>query len=259
PHPRYIATDGMTAIAKALSTKLDINRSLRVVRLSANQAWTLICETGETFEARSIVLAIPAPQAVPLLESIEAPPADLLDQVRLAEFDPCLTVIATYPARYQAEVNALPWRAIEVRNDDFAWIGIDSSKRPKPAAPVIVIHSSLEFANRFLEAEDLQPIAKQLLDRASRLLPWLSQPETMQIHRWRYAFARRVLGFVPSAIDPLPIVCCGDWCMGANVEAALRSGEVAAVAMHELLEGCARQSVKRSLPALNFAEMMGAL
>ncbi|NJL22281.1 MAG: NAD(P)-binding protein [Leptolyngbyaceae cyanobacterium SM1_3_5] len=94
--PRYATTDGMTAIAKALAAQLEIHRSLRVVQLAAGENWWLTCESGEIFEARSIGLAIPAPQAVMLLESIDSPPADLLAQVRSVEFDPCLTVIATY-------------------------------------------------------------------------------------------------------------------------------------------------------------------
>lgn len=249
-HPRYVATDGMTTIAKALATNLHIHRSLRVVQLTANQTWTLTCESGATFEARSIGLAIPAPQAVTLLKSIESPPTDLLAQVQSVEFDPCLTVIATYSSEHQAEVGRLPWRAIEADHNEFGWIGIDSSKRANSTAPVIVIHSSAEFAIEFLEAEDLQPIAKQLLNSASKLLPWLNQPETMQIHRWRYAFVRRACpDAVVSATHPLPIACCGDWCGGANVEAALRSGEAAAARLNELLDG-------HLLQPLDFAAMI---
>lgn len=249
-HPRYVTADGMTTIAKALAAQLEIHRSLRVVELAAGESWRLICESGERFEARSIVLAIPAPQAVTLIESIESPPANLLDQVRSVEFDACLTVIATYGSEHQAEVDGLPWRAIEVHGNDFGWIGIDSSKRENPTAPVVVLHSSAEFAAQFLEAEDLQPIAQHLLDRASQLLPWLNQPETMQIHRWRYAFVRQACpADTLSAIDPLPIACCGDWCGGANVEAALRSGEATAVQLNTLLDG-------RIVPPLDFAAIL---
>ncbi|MBD2089202.1 FAD-dependent oxidoreductase [Microcoleus sp. FACHB-1515] len=248
--PRYAAADGMTAIAKALATQLEIHHSLRVVQLAAGESWRLTCESGEAFEARSIGLAIPAPQAATLIESIAFPPTDLLTQVRSVEFDPCLTVIATYDRKYQAEVESLPWRSIEVNHDDVTWIGIDSSKRKNSAAPVMVLHSSAEFALRFLEAEDLQAIANHLLDCASNLLPWLNQPEILQIHRWRYAFVRRACpDLTLLATHPLPIACCGDWCGGTNVEAALRSGEATAAQINQLLDD-------RTVPPLDFAAIL---
>ena len=234
PQPRYIAPTGMTAIAKALATGLDIHRSLRVVGLTATSAWRLTCEPAATVDAKAIVLAIPAPQATVLLESIHALPVDLLNAVQRVEFDSCLTVIATYSTQHQVAV--VPWQAITVANDDFAWLGIDSSKRSIAPAPVVVLHSSAEFADRHFEADDLEPVGKHLLDRAAYLLPWLNTPETMQVHRWRYAFVRQPC---PEAAlvttTPLPLVCCGDWCGGTNLEAALESGAAAAAAIDQQL------------------------
>ncbi|NJL22282.1 MAG: hypothetical protein HC895_18005 [Leptolyngbyaceae cyanobacterium SM1_3_5] len=119
----------------------------------------------------------------------------------------------------------------------------------------MVLHSSAEFAVKFLETEDLQPIAKHLLDCAAHLLPWLSQPEMMQIHRWRYAFVRRACpDLTLFATDPLPIACCGDWCGGANVEAALRSGDATAAEINKLLGD--RGLGDRTVPPLDFAAIL---
>ncbi len=120
PQQRYIAPTGMTAIAKVLATGLDIYRSSRVVGLTAASSWRLTCGPTMTVEAKAIVLAIPAPQAAGLLESIHALPVNLLNAVRKVEFDACFTVIATYSTQHQ--VATLPWQAVTVAYDDFAWL-----------------------------------------------------------------------------------------------------------------------------------------
>jgi predicted NAD/FAD-dependent oxidoreductase len=50
-------------------------------------------------------------------------------------------------------------------------------------------------------------------------------------HRWLYARTRQALG-EPCLHDPaLRIGVCGDWCLGANVESAWRSGAALAQRM----------------------------
>ncbi len=118
------------------------------------------------------------------------------------------------------------------------WVGLDSSKRVNANQPVLVLHSTPAFAQEFFEAEDLQAVGQKMLDRAAeKVLPWLDRPELLQVHRWRYAFVNRELKetCLVSAV-PLPIVCCGEWCGGRTVEAALASGMAAAIEVGKLLK-----------------------
>jgi predicted NAD/FAD-dependent oxidoreductase len=83
-----------------------------------------------------------------------------------------------------------------------------------------------------LAAIDLQAAGYQLLKRsAEKLVPWLAKPDWLQVHRWRYAFAKTPLS-TPylAAATPVPLVCAGDWCGGMKVEQAFLSG--LAVAEH---------------------------
>ncbi|MEH2228031.1 MAG: NAD(P)/FAD-dependent oxidoreductase [Nostoc sp.] len=232
--PRYVAPGGMSAIAKSLAPGLEILLNQRVIAITptSEDSWRLTLESSnEELTAKAIVVAIPAPQAVMLLEPLGESVLDaaFLNNLRSVEFYPSISAIAGYPSTSQP----LPqWKALTfVDNADLAWIGLDSSKRPNPEQPHFVVQSSADFAQRHLESQDLQPAGQYMLQRAaeSLSLPWLNTPEWMQVHRWRYAFPSRPWheAFL-SAGTPLPLVCCGDWCGGNLVEGAMLSGLAAA-------------------------------
>ncbi|MEH2124963.1 NAD(P)/FAD-dependent oxidoreductase [Nostoc sp.] len=232
--PRYVAPAGMSAIAKSLAPGLEILLNQRVIAITPTieNSWRLTLESSnEELTAKAIVVAIPAPQAVMLLEPLGESVLDaaFLDNLRSVEFYPSISAIAGYPSTSQP----LPqWKALTFVDDaDLAWIGLDSSKRPNPQQPHFVVQSSADFAQRHLESQDLQSAGQVMLQRAaeSLSLPWLNTPEWMQVHRWRYAFPSRPWheAFL-SAKTPLPLVCCGDWCGGNLVEGAMLSGLAAA-------------------------------
>ena len=241
--PRYASTMGITAIAKFLATGLTIRLNHRVESLQAlDSGWKLNFEDG-AIAAKSLVIAIPAPQAAMLLETL--PNSDLLPQVQSVEFDPCITAIAVYPHEIQAKISGLNWQAIaSTQHPNIGWIGIDSSKQLDPVQPVLVIQSNATFAKKYLEAADLQDVGQQLLNQAADIVvPWVASPETLQVHRWRYAFAKNPLpqAFVASAMNPL-LVSTGDWCGGNRVESAFLAGLATADYLNQQLD-------QRSLPS----------
>lgn len=239
---RYVAPDGMSAIAKFLATDLELKLDRRVesITLKKDNIWHLAFEaTPETLAASSVVVAIPAPQALMLLEPLAQTilPATFLDSLRGVEFDPCLTVIAGYPNSTPLDFS---WKDISFPpNSDLSWIGLDSSKRINSQAPVFVLHSSALFAKENLEAPDLNLIGQHLLSRAAAelMLPWIDAPDWFQVHRWRYAFPSRPLSEI--CLDSKlwqPLICCGDWCGGNLVESALVSAIAAASGINRYLK-----------------------
>jgi hypothetical protein len=259
PHPsliqRYVAPSGMTAVAKFLATGLELwlNRRVQSITLTADTRWHLTLEpTAETHNeltAKAVVCAIPAPQALMLLEPLAQtilPPA-FIDSLRSVDFDPCLSVIAGYsvskiPDGKAKDIDELPlpqWKACNVSDDpDLAWIGLDSSKRQDSKMPIFVLQSTAEFAKRYLDTKDLNPAGEHLLSQAAQLLmPWLDTPDWFQVHRWRYAFPNRPLNQdYLDAGTSLPLVCCGDWCGGNLIESAMNSGLAAAVKINSQLQ-----------------------
>lgn len=248
PHPRFIAPNGMTAIAKHWGLDITIWRSQLVTAIvpQPNGLWEVALKpTGDeqqaSVQARAIVVAIPAPQALMLLQPLETQglPSDFLTQLSSVHFDPCLSAIATFSPAFTAQVEELPWQAVEFSHDpSLAWVGVDSLKRSTAQAPIFVVQSNAEFARRWLDSNDLTAAGQHLLSRAAQvLLPWLAAPTTLHVHRWRYGFAHTPLTTTYLAENlPLPLVCCGDWCGGNNVESALHSGMDAAQVTEQRLK-----------------------
>ena len=242
PYPRYASPLGLTAIAKVLATGLAIEYGQRVRHLQpTGNTWHLTCASSGpdasplVIEAKAVVVAIPAPQAVALIQSEWD--VNLYDRLRTVEFAPCLSAIALYGADQQPAAPALGWQGVRVQGSDVAWIGLDSSKQAQPSLPVLVVQSTAEFAIRHLETADLQPVGQQLLATASQLADWFCRPTLLQVHRWRYAFA---IAPWPDpylmATTPLPLFCTGDWCGGNRVESAWLAGQATAHSLNEQLQ-----------------------
>ncbi|MEO1431022.1 MAG: FAD-dependent oxidoreductase [Cyanobacteria bacterium J06633_8] len=249
----YTAPQGMNVIAKFLAQGLDINRGERVIKINLNSQnqWHLTSETNQEFTAGAVVVAIPAPQAVMILESL---PENFLDdnflgKLRSVEYYPAITVMAGY-----AESSPQPeWKAITFKqNSVLAWIGLDSSKRKNPAQPHFVIHSSADFAHKNFESGDLEEVGREILHNVASAvnLPWLNNPQWIQVHRWRYAFPKTTLEqFCLPAETSLPLVCCGDWCGGNLIDGAILSGIAAAEHINSKLQ-------QRELPGINFLDVL---
>ena len=230
----YIAPQGMNSVGKFLAQGLEIWFSRRVETMEPTTAknWCLTLaatndtatEKPTTVMSKAVVLAIPAPQALMILaQPVAEISSEFLQRLGFVEYDPCITVMAGYSASLQE--NLPEWQAIAFPNDDcLAWVGIDSSKRLHSTQPVFVIQSNAQFATTHLDSTDLQPVGEKLLNHtAQQLLPWLSSPEWLQVHRWRYAFCRQPLAVSCLTTElPLPLVGAGDWCSEDNSHEEMR-------------------------------------
>lgn len=243
--PCYVAPAGMSTIAKSLAKDLDIllNQKVTEITQTTDKRWCLTLESGnQEITASALVIAIPAPQALTLLQPLDKnvlnnlPGEDFLTQLKSVEFSPSISIMAGYS-------NDLPlpqWKALNFTDDSIlAWMGLDSSKRLQPQQPHFVIQSSARFAQLHLDTQDLQPVGQEMLKHAANSLsfPELENPQWLQVHRWRYAFPINPLqqACLPANTSS-PLVCCGDWCGGNLVEGAMSSGIAAAVEINRQLQ-----------------------
>ncbi len=257
--PRYVCPDGMTALAKYLAQSLPIRTQARVTRIQPqSQGWHLVCEDGYAVTTPALVVALPAPQVVPLLAGILPVSSPLPPLLSSALYHPCLAVLAGY-----ADTTPAPdWKGIRCHEDKIlSWISLDSSKRPHPVGPALVIHTTPEYSRTHLEtdADGLERLGREVLFHAAYRLgaSWIADPLWLQVHRWRYSLPVETLGMasvgarIPVSPDlGLPLVCAGDWCGGARIEGAWVSGQDAAERLLELLGST-------SLPS-RFAPLLGS-
>lgn len=236
----YVAPLGMSAIAKNLATDLDIRLNHKVEKINpTDQGWSIFFDAPdldnpfEAIEAKALVITAPAPQALDLLSplgSVEQNPLDqnYLTQLAGIEYDACITVMAGYAPEFQQTLDIqIPiWQAVTFSRDPIlAWVGIDSTKRSQPPQPVVVLHSTPNFAAQHLESLDLNLLGQELLNIAStHLLSELNSPQWFQVHRWRYAQPKTFLNAscLPAPTTS-PLVCCGDWCQDSSINNSTQS------------------------------------
>lgn len=227
---RFVGTPSMSAITRHLARSCELRPDTRVGEVVRKaKRWQLRSDTGDelgTFDA--VVVAVPAPQAVPLLNGAQA----LAAQAAAVESAPCWAVLAAFAAPVE-----LPLDGAFIQDSPLSWAARDSSKAGRPGGECWVLHASPEWSTAHLEASPAE-VASALLEAfAAAVGKALPAVTSATAHRWRYA-----LTSVPAQAQclydsALRIGACGDWCGGARVEAAFLSGMAMAGRLGALVHG----------------------
>ncbi len=241
-YPRYVAPGGMNQIAKYLAKDLDVKFGHKAIAIQPDRnLWRLTIEgNDEPIFARTVILAIPAPQAVDLLSPLaDILPIEFLNTLRGVDFYPSIAVAAGYTMAQLAE-----WESVYpdvksvscIEDPILGWLGVDSSKRQQSAPPVFVIQSAANFVAEYPNPEDMLSASRVMLERAAeRFLPWFRDCLWQEPHLWRYAFPKSPLVDTYLSLDlPAPLYCTGDWCGGRKVEDAYLSGLAVAKTIESL-------------------------
>ncbi|MHC4318748.1 MAG: NAD(P)/FAD-dependent oxidoreductase [Planctomycetota bacterium] len=217
PGLRYVGTPGMNAVVASLGSELDVCYDTRVEGLRREtDHWTVLGNGGGVLGACDTVLvSIPPAQALSLL----APAAPAFKGLASAAMAPCWAVMAAFDRPIR-----LPFEAAMIRESPLSWAVRDASKPKRPEAECWVLHASAKWSARHLES-GTDHVCGALLEALSKAASTgIPEPVFTCGHRWRYSRAERPLG-VDSLWDPgLALGICGDWCLGARVEAAYLSG-----------------------------------
>ncbi len=232
-HPRFAVRDGMNSLGKALAAGLDVRGETTVAALRRERdRWLAVSAAGETYAAPVLLLTAPAPQALVLLQTLETPPATLLNQLETHRCAPCLAVMARYPQAPKPE-----WNGIQADDATVGWIGLNSAKHPLPPGQTVVIHGADGFSEDWQD-RDLEEAGDRLIERAAHLAgnDWLWTPTARAVHRWR--FARPLHGppteWFGSAPGVPGLFLAGDGFAGGKIEGAWLSGRAAARAIRQM-------------------------
>jgi hypothetical protein len=172
---------------------------------------------GDQGSFDAVVVAAPAPQAIPLLRAAPA----LAAAAERAVMAPCWTGLFAFDA-------PLPLPDL-VRPGDgpLAWLARNGTKPGRDGGESWVVHARPDWTREHLEADAataVEALTAALRDVAGEL----PRPTFARAHRWRYARVETPVGD-PCLFDPETLIgACGDWCLGARVEAAFLSGAAAA-------------------------------
>ncbi|MBY8875744.1 FAD-dependent oxidoreductase [Micromonospora sp. PLK6-60] len=205
---RWAAPRGLRSLVEHLAGELPVT----VDRL------VLGVEPGPAVDGRrcaAVALAMPGPQAALLLDPALA---EATRAVQAQRWAPALSAVLRFPGRAWAD-----FRGAFVNDHPLLALVCDDGDRRGDDAPVLVAHTTAEFAGRHLT----QPTAAgPAIEEAVRDLLGLPEPaELVHVHRWTYA--RPVAGPTDRThhLDDDGIGLAGDAFGGrSRVQAAWRSG-----------------------------------
>ncbi|MGS0744226.1 NAD(P)/FAD-dependent oxidoreductase [Glaciimonas sp. GG7] len=222
---RFVGTPTMTAPAHFVDQTLALTHTSTILQLQHQpDGWQLLSDTYGWSDQRfdAVLLALPAPQVVPLLSTTVPVLSALAENVTMQG---CWTLMLRF-----ATPLALTFDAAFVNVGPLRWIARNNSKPGRTGEETWLLHASAEWSEDHLEL-DPDVVAPLLLQAFRELVDVV--PEAWSAHRWRYATTDAPAlanGCAWDAENRLGL--CGDWLNGGKVEGAWLSGR--ALAQHVL-------------------------
>ena len=216
----FVGTPGMTAPARALAAGLAVEANRTVTGLRRDRpGWRLLFGDEQSSHFQTVLFAVPAPQLVPIL----ATAGIIFPQVEPVRFAPCWALMLAYDT--SLEMAEHHYRS---REGVIAWAALNGHKPGRETIPeTLMIHANPEWSRTHLESEP-PAVTELLLAAARQELGIEAKPVYFAAHRWRFALVETPAGVDCIHDATLQIGACGDWCLGARVEAAFDSGEALA-------------------------------
>ena len=221
---KFVAVPTMNALCKALGQNINIMFSTRVTRLQRTRdEWYIFDEGVRRYGPFDwIITTAPAPQCAALLPN-EFSGSQVLNEVQMHG---CFSVMLGFE-----EAVDLPWRAAHVENSPVGWIAESSAKPGRRSPASIVIQSTNDWAEAHID-NAIDDVKAMLLAEVEKLFAINhSEAAHISVHRWRYAIAAKVATKSFLIDEELHLAACGDWCLGARIEAAFLSASRLAEAL----------------------------
>lgn len=214
---RIVGLPGMSGLVRAALHGCDMRIGFTAAGLTREAAgWTLTSAEGERAEGfEAVLIAIPAPQAEPLLAQVHEPFAE---SAREASYAPCWALMMEAEG-IDAALREAPENVLA--GEGIAAI-IHNADKPGRTRDTLVAHAGFAWSSERLE-DDGEAIEADLGAAVRRGLG-LAAPRYVAAHRWRYARLARVSARGPDYDAETAIGVAGDWCLGPNAEDAFHSG-----------------------------------
>lgn len=212
---RYGTTSGLRSLVADLIAPLTVTQQVHVEAVGPGPV-----VDGREYDA--VVLAMPDPQALPLLVDLPHERAQLVDRV----WEPVLALAARFPSRSWD----LDGCFVE-GSDVLGWIA-DDGRRRGDGAPVLVAHSTSALAGEHLA--DPTAAGPELIGALQSLLGISDVPDWSFVQRWTYA---RPVGVreIPYWLGDSGVSLCGDGWGSPRVETAWLSGHLLGQALADRL------------------------
>jgi predicted NAD/FAD-dependent oxidoreductase len=220
PLERFVGTPRMTSPAAWMVQNLGDGALAQwqttVQRLHRTDGgWTIASAEHGTHNRHysAVLLAVPAPQAVPLLAPVAPGGAAVASSARMRGSWALML-------RYAAPVD-MPWDGAFINTGPLRWIARDSSKPGRAGSETWLLHASAEWSEAHIE-DSAESVTAALLAAFAALGG--PAPLAATAHRWRCADTEPALTLGSWWDASLRLGMCGDWLNGGKVEGAWLSG-----------------------------------
>ena len=167
----------------------------------------------------AVLLAVPAPQALPLLQPVAEAGAAVAASARMRGN---WAVMVRCPAPVP-----LPWDGAFINDGPLRWVARDSSKPGRTVPPGMetwLLHASPEWSEAHIE-DSADTVTATLLAAFAALGGPTVHLVQATAHRWRYADTESALTQGHWWDAAARVGMCGDWLNGGKVEGAWLSGQ----------------------------------
>ncbi len=217
---RFVGVPRMSAPGRWLADALELTTETTITQLRRDRkGWALVSGERGPLDRRfdAVVVAVPAPQAVPLLRE----PSPLLGaKAGGATMRGCWALML----RFATPVD-LPFDAAFVNHGPLRWIARDSAKPGRTGPETWLLHANAPWSEAHLE-DSPEAVANTLLRAFTELGG--PAPQAWSAHRWRYADTEPPIVEVCAWDAKERLGMCGDWLNGGKVEGAWLSGSALA-------------------------------
>lgn len=235
---RWSGVPGMSALPRALSDGLVVRTGRHVLFLHAGpDGWRVrhddaaavrpgtVADAGGETEGPfgAVVVALPSPQAAPLLAAIGH---GFAGQAAAVAVDPCWSVMFATDTRLAA-----PDFERMAEDGPIATAARDSARPGRDPVPECWMLHATPAWSRTHEEDGADDVSALLLAAFSRRVGAPIQARGLAAHRWRFSQTRTPLGQRCLWDGAAGLGVCGDWCLGARVEDAFTSGRAVAEAI----------------------------
>jgi len=213
---RFVGTPGMSSLVAPLAEGVNILRGVEVREVARVDGGLRVMADGvDPRDFDRVLIAVPGPQ-------IKRFAPEFAKTVRDVEMAPCLTAMLAFDEELPLPnmPDGLP--------EAIGWCVRDSAK-PGRSGEAWIIQASPDWSVAHLELEKPAIAERLLVEFQGVVGATLPEPTYMGGHRWRFSVTSRPLG--QAYVSQAGIYAAGDWCLGAEVEAAWESGRAVAAAV----------------------------
>ena len=218
---RYVGVPRNTAPAKFLAQSLNVKVATTISKIEHHHGvWQLSSiEHGELMQQfDALILAIPSPQALALLQQSAPKLAAIAASVKMRG---CWALMCRFN-----DALPLPFDGLFVNNNLLSWVARDSAKPQRNQHnETWILHASSEWSEAHIE-DDAETVAALMLEAFVKLGG--EMPLSYTAHRWRYAECVDYLKLGCAWDADLQLGLCGDWLNGGKVQGAWLSGQLLA-------------------------------